>query len=48
MVCVGDLIHPLRWAGPVSFLLADPVPHERFAVRGGRVPRDTGNDEVPV
>jgi hypothetical protein len=47
-VCIGDLIHPLQWGGLVSFLLADLVPYEWFAVRGGRVPGDTGNDEVPV
>ncbi len=47
-VCIGDLIHPLRWGSLVSFLLADPVPYEWFAVRGGRVPGDTGNDEVLV
>jgi hypothetical protein len=47
-VCIGDLIHPLRWGGLVSFLLTDPVPYEWFAVRGGRVPWNTGNNEVPV
>ncbi len=47
-VCIGDLIHPLRWGGLVSFLLADPIPYEWFDVRGGRVPGNTGNDEVPV
>ncbi len=47
-VCIGDLIHPLWWRGLVSFLLADPVPYEWFVIRGGRVPGDTGNDEVPV
>ncbi len=47
-VCIDDLIHPLRWGGLVSFLLADLVPYEWFVVRSGRVPRNTGNDEVPV
>ncbi len=47
-VCIGDLIHPLWWGGLVSFLLADLVPYEWFAARGGRVPRNAGNDEVPV
>jgi hypothetical protein len=47
-VCIGDLIHPLRWGGLVSFLLADPIPYEWFDVRGGWVLGDTGNDEVPV
>ncbi len=47
-VCIGDLIHPLRWGGLVNFLLANLVPNEWFAVRGGRVLGNTGNDEVLV
>ncbi len=47
-VCIGDLIHPLWWGGLVRLLLVDPVPYEWFAVRGGRVLGNTGNDEVPV
>ncbi len=47
-VCIGDLIHPLRWGGLVSFLLADHIPYEWFAARGGQVPGNVGNDEVPV
>jgi hypothetical protein len=47
-VCINDLIHPFRWGGLVSFLLVDLVPYKWFAVRSGRVPRDTGNDEVHV
>ncbi len=47
-VCIGDLIHQLRWSGLSSFLLVDPVPYEWFVVRGGRVLGDTSNNEVLV
>jgi hypothetical protein len=46
--CINDLIHTLWRGGLVSFLFVDPVPYQWFAVRGGWVPGDAGDDEVPV
>ncbi len=48
MVYISDLLHPLRRGDLVGFLFANPVPYQRFDARGGWVPGDTGNDEVPV
>jgi hypothetical protein len=44
----GDLIHPFRQGNLVGFPFVDPVPYQRFAVGGGRVPGDTGNDQIPI
>ncbi len=46
--CFRYLIDPFRRDIPVSFPLADPVPHLRPIVGGGWVPRNTGDDEVFV
>jgi len=46
--CIRYLIDPFRRDIPVSFPLADPVPHLRPAVGGGWVPGNTGDDEVFV
>ncbi len=46
--CFRYLIDPFKRDIPMSFPLADPVPHMRPAVGDGWVPRNTGNDEVFV
>ncbi len=48
MAYFGDLIHPFRQGNLVGFPFVDPVPYQRFAVGGGRVPGDTGNDQIPI
>jgi hypothetical protein len=38
--CVGDLIDPFRWNGPIRILFADPIPYHRFVTSGSWVPWD--------
>ncbi len=33
--CVGNLVDPFWWGGPVKFLFSDPVSHRRFVASGG-------------
>jgi hypothetical protein len=48
VVCVGNLIDPIRWGGPIKFLFTDPFPYHRLFTVGSWVPRNTINDEIPI
>ncbi len=48
VIRVGDLVNPFLWGGLVRLLFTDPISNHRIFIGGGRVPRNTVNDEFSV
>jgi len=48
VVCVGNLIDPIWWGGPIRFLFTDPFLYHRLFTGGSWVPRDTIYDEILI